>query len=218
MRQKRGFLKSGVLVLFTLIAAAFIATYAMAGDSKFSYLEKTDYRVTKRTMNYYLLPSGDSNGQCVKGSLKVLSGKECAGIKLEKLNGKLNILMSPKKAGTIKFRFKYKEGKKTTSHTLSIKLVKYVCPVSKVTLGSKDLTSRLKSSFYCGIKGNKLSGKINVKAGKGWKLENIFLFDNHNPGKQIKNGSKVTLKKGAFLNITLKDKNGIPNDLTVALY
>ena len=86
------------------------------------------------------------------------------------------------------------------------------------TLGSKDLTSRLKSSFYCGIKGNKLSGKINIKAGKGWKLENIFLFDNHNPGKQIKNGSKVTLKKGSFLNITLKDKNGIPNDLTVDLY
>ena len=204
MRQKRSILKSGVLVLFAMIATALITMTVIAGEEKFGYINSSSYEITKPKTSYYLLPSSD-NGQCVKKSLKIISGKKYATVKLQKLDKKLNILLTPKKPGTVKFSFKYKENGKITSHTLKAKIVKYVCPVSKVKFGKSNLTKKYKTAFFCGIKWKKKTGKLTVKPKKGWKLDNIYYFDGKKD-KRIKNGSKITLKKGGFLSIMLSNK------------
>ena len=217
MKQKRSILKSGVLVLFALIATVLISMAVMAEDSKFGFINTTEYEITKPKTNFFLLPSND-NGQCVKKSLKIISGKKYATVKLQKLDKKLNILLTPKKPGTVKFSFKYKENGKITSHTLKAKIVKYVCPVSKVKFGSSKLTKKFKTSFFCSIKGKKKTGKLTVTPKKGWKLENIYIFDGKKD-TQIKNGSKITLKRGMNLSIMLSNiKSGKYVSLHVNMY
>ena len=201
MKQKRSILKSGVLVLFALIATALIAMTVMAEEEKFGFLNTAEYEITKPITSFYLLPT-NGNGQCVKKSLKIISGKKYATVKLQKLDKKLNILLTPKKPGTVTFSFKYKEDGKVTSHTLKAKIVKYVCPVSKVKFGSSKLTKKFKTSFFCSIKGKKKTGKLTVTPKKGWKVESISIFGGQKD-KQIKNGSKITLKRGMDLSILL---------------
>ncbi len=203
MKQKKSVLKSGVLVLFALIATVLISMAVMAEDSKFGYINTAEYEITKPKTNFFLLPSND-NGQCVKKSLKIISGKKYATVKLQKLHKKLNILLTPKKPGTVKFSFKYKENGKITSHTLTVKIVKYVCPVSEVKFGSSNLTKKFKTAFFCSIKGKKKTGKLTVTPKKGWKLENIYISDGKKD-TQIKNGSKITLKRGMNLSIILSN-------------
>ena len=217
MKQKRSILKSGVLVLFAIIATALIAMTAMAEDEKFGYINSSEYDITKPKTSFYLLAT-DGNGECVKNSLKIISGKKYAKVKLQKLDKKLNILLTPKKPGTVKFSFKYKEDGKTTTHTLKAKIVKYVCPVSKVKFGKTNLTKKFKTAFFCGIKGKKKTGKLTVKPKKGWKLESINIYDGSN-SKQYKNGSKITLKKGYYMNILLSNKkSGKYVSLNMSMY
>ena len=215
MKQKRGILKSGVLLLFVLIATALIVITAMAEDSMFGFLNNQEYEITKPQTQFYILPT--DKGQCVKGSLKVISGKKYATVKLKKLDKKLNILLIPKKPGTVKFSFKFKEGGKTTSHTVRVKIVKYVSPVSKIKFGSKNLTKKFKNAFFYGIKAKKKTGKITVTPKKGWKLENIYLYGGKSE-KVIKNGSKVTLKRGQGLSIVLTKNNVSSTSLNLNLY
>ena len=214
MKQKRSILKSGVLILFALIAIALIATTAIAADSKFGSIDNRVCRITKPQTKYFIL--SNAKGQCVKGSLQVLSGKRYATVKIKKRNNKWNIQVAPKKPGTVKFSFKYNEGGKITSHTLRIKIVKYVCPVSKITFGSKHLEKKFKNHFFSSIKGKVKTGKITVTLKKGWKLESIYLFDGDN-SKQFENGSKITMKRGNIL-CMIFSKNGRTTDLNLKMF
>ena len=208
MKQK-SILKRGVLVFFVLFATVFFATICMAA-------EKRVYVLTSPKTSYYLINSNFDKSQCVKGSLKVLKGKKYAKVKLVKKDGVLNVKLTPKKAGTIKFKFKYKLNKKTKSVTYSVKIVKHQNPLSVFKIGTTDLTSKYKSTFT--YKSSKsISGKLSIKMKKGYKVSNFTVYDskaNFENGtftfQDYVDGDDVSLKKGNYVIIAYETKdNGI---------
>jgi len=215
MKQK-SILKRGVLVFFVLFTTVFFATICMAA-------EKRTYVLTSPKTSYYFINSKFDKSQCVKGSLKILKGKKYAKVKLVKKDGVLNVKFTPKKVGTIKFKYKYKLNKKTKSVTYSVKIVKHQNPLSVFKIGNTNLTSKFKGSFtYRTAKS--LSGKLSIKMKKGYKFSNFTVYDskaNFENGianfEDYTDGDYVSLKKGNYVIIIYQTKdNGIASlDLEV---
>ena len=80
------------------------------------------------------------------------------------------------------------------------KVVKYASPIKLFKVGSKNYTAKFKKTPQVNAK-NALTGKISVKAAKGWTIKKIRRVDTKAtsgefvPQKKLKNGSKVNIKK-----------------------
>ena len=120
--------------------------------------------------------------------------------------GKL-LSVTPKKAGTAKITFKLKINGKWKAYTMKIKAYNYQNPFSSLKIGGKNYTSKHNNvNFFETTKA--ISGKLSYKLKKGYKLNNILIYDINN-GKvlkqKIKNNTKITLKKGTQISFEIRD-------------
>lgn len=94
-------------------------------------------------------------------------------------------------AGTSRVKFTY-AGKK---YGVKVVVKKFENTVSKFTIGSTDLTSKLKKASYCGAKVSKFKNKkVTVKPAVGWKVVGVYA-EKYKPSgvvyTVVKNGSKL---------------------------
>ena len=83
---------------------------------------------------------------------------------------------------------------------------KWVRPCATFKIGSKYYTKKFTNKFYYSIS-KKVSGKLYVKARKGWKLINITKSSKKTyEQKDLKNRQKVTLTKRYCLIVSFKKK------------
>ena len=83
-----------------------------------------------------------------------------------------------------------------TDYNVTIETEKYVCPVKSFKIGKKDYASKFKKIDWAD-QGKTISGKVNVKAKKGWKLVKIIFYDmSKDKDIKIKNNTKVKIEKG----------------------
>lgn len=123
-----------------------------------------------------------------------------------------------KKAGTAKVSYVYK-GKK---HTVKYVVAKYVNPVKSFKVGGKEFKGQFQAGEF-GSAPYTASGKLSVKAAKGWKLlkmesdmwskslESIKT-------KAVKNGYRASDDRDLAIRATLKNKkSGVKETVTLYL-
>lgn len=126
--------------------------------------------------------------------------------------------------GTVVLTAKGKSGKQ---YITNLTINKYVNPVKKFKIGSKNLASQFKKSGdgYAKIKKTQKQ-KISIKTKKGWKVSSITYDDSRlKKPKKIKNNKSVTIKKpnssdknGSQIFVQLQNqKTGAISVLTVSL-
>ena len=207
------------LLTVLLLSSAFplmTAFAAMAARSDLSYVPKTiTYQITD-PMTTYAIPC-DKGGKILKSSFKA-TGKAYAKISYNyNASEKLTyITTEPIKPGKASVSFKYKWKGTTKKYTFRFVIEKYVCPVKTFKIGTRNYTSAFKTDFKKSIS-KKVSGKVNIKAKKGWTLESIA-FTNNGQYKEIKNGTKVTLTKDAKVMASFRDAKGEYSTLQVAYW
>lgn len=90
--------------------------------------------------------------------------------------------------------------------TLKVTVYKWVKPCKTFKVGSKSYSKKFNNKNYYGAS-KKVSGKLVVKARKGWKITYIGKFiDKKNKMVRIKNKRKVTLKKYDEIYVEFKKK------------
>ncbi len=110
-----------------------------------------------------------------------------------------------KKAGKVTVSYSCKQYEKTLNVKDIYTIYDYKNPIKSFKIGSKEFASGFKSSPFNPSKKN-YSGKLSVKLNSGWKLIKLrqapggstlmSLYANN--FKSLKNGSKVSTKKGAI--------------------
>ena len=126
--------------------------------------------------------------------------------------------------GTVVLTAKGKSGKQ---YVTNLTIGKYVNPVKKLKIGSKNLASQFKKSSYGYAKIKKTQKqKISIKTKKGWKVSSITYEDSRlKKPKKVKNNKSITIKKpnsseknGSQIFVQLQNqKTGAISVLTVSL-
>lgn len=102
------------------------------------------------------------------------------------------------KAGTYPVTFKVKDGSKTYSFKLTVKVKKYLDVIKSLKIGNKSYNSALaKSAGFITLKLDKFgSQKITYSCRKGYLGSTFTVIRNGKWSNPYKNGSTVTLKRG----------------------
>ncbi|MBQ9015095.1 MAG: hypothetical protein IJ109_03145 [Firmicutes bacterium] len=119
-----------------------------------------------------------------------------------------NYQIKSKKPGTTTLTFQAKDAnaENYVTKTVKVKVVKFVNPAKTFKIGSKNYAKKYNGKPYYNIK-KKVSGKVNVKAKKGWKVDSIYFYDeSKGKSKKIKNGKKVTFDKFDGVQVCFKKK------------
>ena len=115
-----------------------------------------------------------------------------------------------KKAGTTTITLVATPKGSKEEQTYKIKVVaeKYVNPLKTFKIGKKNYVKGLNKSEVCIKNTKKISGKLVVKAKKGWKITKIQKTGYNIKPKKIKNGKKVTItgKIPQAVLVTVKNK------------
>ena len=196
------------LCLLTVFLMA--ATVSAASKSQLDNYPKTfTYEITK-PITYFGLPC-DKGGKIVKNSFKATGSKYAkVSYNYDTSEKKYYIEIEPRKPGKASCSFKYTYKGKTRKYTFSFNIQKYVCPVASFKIGSKNFTSAYKTDFKHNVT-KKVSGKVSVKAKKGWKISNMSFSDSKGNYKAIKNGTKVAISKNCMLYVTFTKGNKYEN-------
>ena len=196
-------LRKKVLQLLSLCAVVVFMSAMVtmaAGKSQLSHVPKTTtYQLTK-PITTYGIPC-DKGGKIIKSSFKT-KGSAYAKVTFNynEYDKTYYVHIEPKKPGKASVSFNYKWKGKTTKYNFTFVIKKYVCPVASFKIGSKEYASAFKTDFKKNVT-KTVSGKVSVKAKKGWKLLDIGYWTN-SKYKEIKNGAKVKVSKGALVQVT----------------
>jgi len=127
------------------------------------------------------------------------------------------IRVTPKKAGKTKVSFKFKHDNKTYKFKMNVVVKKYENPFKSLKVGTLSLAKYLDLAnhteainAHVPLKKALSKKKLNFTLKSGWKLQNLAL--NHaGTWKMIKNGQKITIKKGDEIDFQIRDSKG--NDI-----
>ena len=139
------------------------------------------------------------------------SNKSVVKVEVFDNNGTVYVGLQPKKIGKATVTFKYKLKGKTYSAKVKVKVVKYTNALKSLKIGSTEYASRFNKEDYIFLD-KKLSGKLNIKLKSGYTLGGIYLYKRGGGGlpKTLKNGKKITVKKGYGMNISIrKNSTGV---------
>ena len=134
------------------------------------------------------------------------SNKKVATVRANHYGDHYTLGVTIKKTGTTKITYYFGGQKKTVKYTVK----KYTNPVKTFKVGSKNYASlfapkalKWGSEYAMGLSTAKsFSGKVNIKAAKGWKINKIWYYKNNKKLTFIKNGKKVS--KTIYVYVSLK--------------
>ena len=207
----------GKKVLSLIIAAVFgLTTFAVTGASVDKvYADGVEDLPETMSMTYYpKWKSGNSEWLADESYVKIKmdsvksSNSSVAKLKHDTYDGNGYYYIKTKKTGkaTLTFKAKAPGEDKWTKATIKVKVYKWERPVKTFKIGSKSYKKKFnKKSVYGTSK--KVSGKLVIKAKKGWKIDFMEKYDSeNNKFVKIKNKQKVTLKKGDDIYVNFKKK------------
>lgn len=132
-----------------------------------------------------------------------------------------------KKTGTTKVTFDVQLGnsKKVYHCSTTLHVSKYKKPIKKLTIGGKNMTSKMVLShydcriLYCdyALKASAQNVKLQVTPNSGWKVTKIVQSPDTAKAKKVKNGAVIKVKDGGeVVRVTLKNsKTKVTKDLTI---
>lgn len=204
-----------------ICAAMFMTCFAVMGMSQRVYAASAlddlsgtwemTYYPSKKSYNYYDIENM-KNVTIDMATVKISKPEVVDFIKKKwDSEGDTYYTVRVKKAGKATITFKAKEpnaGDETyVAKKITINSIKYLNVVKTFKIGKKNFKTKFKKEGYYWQK-KKISGKLNVKVKKGWKIKGMW-YGNYSTGKEkkVKNGKKITLKKNTYVSIWVK-KNG----------
>lgn len=141
-----------------------------------------------------------------------VSNPKIATAKAKNVNGNYRLCITVKKAGkfTVYYTVESKDGG-SCRNSVTYHFKKYNSPVSSIKIGKKNLTEKYKKSIH--ITGKPISGSLNIKLKKGWKILDYYTFDLNTYGngdpkyagkiKEFKS-NRIKVKKNERLVIRVK--------------
>ena len=81
-------------------------------------------------------------------------------------------------------------------HSVKLVIHKWTSPVATFKVNGKNYASKFKNSWAASCRSKYITGKIKVKAIKGWKLTSLTAANVNDHEKKIKN-NKTVLKKSS---------------------
>ena len=145
-------------------------------------------------------------GKRIKGAKSVTVTSSKKSVATVAKNGKKfgDPFVTIKKPGTTKITVKVKKGGKTKKYVIKFKVVKYKNAIKSATLAGKNYNKYKKKTDATISLTSGASGKINVKANKGWKVKKIVEYidtsfedgdgnyDLKTTTRTVKNGSELS--------------------------
>ena len=94
------------------------------------------------------------------------------------------------------------------TYDINVKVEKYVNPLKTFKIGKKNYAKKFKKDDFWMVDKKKVSGKLKLKAAKGWKIVSIQkqIDSDLMTVTKIKNNKKVTLKRGQSIYVNCKNK------------
>lgn len=139
-----------------------------------------------------------------------VTNKALASVSL--YDDKLGVWFTPKKAGSTTVKVTVKNGSKKKVHTVKLKIYNYENPMTSLKVGKKQYKSKFatKSSYYEKKPKKASTVKVNVKAKKGYEINNIsyaYKVNGEYKYKTLTNGQSFKLDKNTqYLAISFRNK------------
>lgn len=201
------------LLLAVLLVTSVFTTVAAAEKPARKGSEDPFY-VPKKTVVYlksdrYIFLGGVTPDDVI--SLKS-SNKKVASAKVIDFDGnECAVVIDGKKAGDATISFKIKYDGKTYSYKCKVHVRKFINPFKTLKIGTLELEEYLdKASLseainaHVPLKKTLKNKKLSFKLKKGWKLKEAFIVS----GGEVRNGQKITIKKGSELDFWITDPEG----------
>lgn len=118
-----------------------------------------------------------------------------------------SISLKAKKAGKATITCKVTQGGKSYTTTSKVTVYKYTNPVTLLKVGNTNYTSKYNKTQIAYTNKNINGQKLQIKAKKGYKVDSIYTYG-VSARKTLKNGSKLTLKKGDAVGFAIIDPKG----------
>ncbi len=194
-------------MLILVFALVFLPLTAKQAEAK-TYKYKQTWVLTGASSDTVTTKASDDDFDKVsvtssnKAVIKVLTAGKQKKVKVKMQKAGKAVL-------TYKF-YKANQTKPTDIEKITVKVMKYVNPVSSFKVGGKDLTSKFKKprggiqeDFSHAHVSFGQTGRINMKLNKGWKMTGVTFvgdrFESWKPVNTVSKLNKVKLINGDFL-------------------
>ncbi len=201
-----------VVTMLTLVVTTVLASSSMAFAAK-----GPEVPIETKIKSFYYplqksnLYTGNAKWVCNPGDYKIDMEKTTVDdptvVKLNNEDGLTAIALKPGKT-TIHVYAKEKGTKEYRYFDVKFIAEKYINPAKTFKIGKKNYVKKFKKAEQYWKNSKKISGKLVVKAKKGWKITKIRKAGYNITPKKIKNGKKVTLtgKNPQSVVVTFKNK------------
>lgn len=138
-------------------------------------------------------------------------------VKYDKFGTDVIIIIRAKGIGKCTVSYSVTTNGNKTTYVYNYKVVKYRNPFKTIKVGKKNFKNKYNKT-YIYLQPKAISGKLNIKVKKGYKIQKITRNADFNQMiKKIKNGKKYNFNKlPESIIIKVKDKkNGIVNDMVL---
>lgn len=200
----------GVMILFAMIITAVPVIPAQAEDN--SEISKTvEVKLFPNRLKTEKIKPKDYYAGFGSGKITNLknSDKKVATVKKSKTyRGQLEI--TPKSVGTTKVTYQY-GGEK---YSLTVNVTNYESPFKSIKIGKKNFTKNFeKSNIYTFKQKKNLTGKLQIKMKKNWKIKSMHLeyYDANYWIRDAKNNKNISLRTDVYdgmtaLSVTVQNK------------
>ena len=200
-------------IVIATISLSFGATEAWAGGQPYSGQPNLDKLSTSSTVvtsmksnndTYRSISSSKSPSKKISNAKSSNEAVATVEVNSFKNSGKnyYSLAINLKAAGSTNISFKW--GSK--SYKIKYTVKKYANPLKKFKIGSKNYASGFapaKQQYQTGVviaKTKSLTGKLQVKLAKGWKLKKAWYWSNNKP-HFVKNGGKVNKAQSVWVSV-----------------
>lgn len=214
MKKWRRFLATLMMLVF--LSECFTIP-AEAVDEPYIPAKQTYFLTSERISSNWMLPGVKAEKHVT--NLKS-SKKSVASVQKFSYNGTVYVGVTPKKVGKTTVSFTAKVNGKKRNYKCVVTVKKYTNPFKSFTIGKVNMAKKLNSTDMVDIKLSKTlkNQKVSFKLKSGWYFNGAACY-NSNDGQgrvNIKNGTKIKVKKGRQIEIWLTNKAG--DDLAIRIF
>lgn len=203
MRKKT--LWIGVLLLALLLPAFHVKAATLPSKEEMSEFWFNFYDASGQGEEWVIFPRGTK-----LSDFKTSSKNVTLSMEKKEYQGKTNpyLVIRTKRAGNSRIRFTAKLGKKSVRYKATVQARRYRSPIRTLKIGKKNYASLFKDFDRDQNLTGKISGKVNVKTNKGFKLTGMMIVrdDEECFSIDVENGQKISMGPGESLIIVCFNK------------
>lgn len=203
--MKKKFALLSVLVLALLLPAFRVKAESLPTKDEMKEIYFTYYPASGEGEEKVYFPKGTKFSD-----FKTSSKNVSLSVTTEKSNGKkyTYLVVHAKKAGNSKIWFTATLKNKSIRYKSTVSARKYQNPIKRLKIGKKNYASCFKDFDKKKYIGGGLTGKLNVKASKGFNISGMSIIKETEDcySIDVMNGQKIDLKQGEALMIVYYNK------------